>query len=278
MATTFRRVLPVLAVLLLAPTVRAESVQWRKNFDAAVREAKAKNRPILVKFTAEWCTYCHKMERTTFKDDAIVAHVNGAFVPVIVDADDHEELMQAMGVKALPTTVLLSPDQRVLTKLKGYKKPDQLGPELAAVAPLRAVQPLPERVAAVPVALPAPADEKPISFGGHCLVTLREERRLQPGDPAVTTVYRGVRVAFADGAAKKAFFDNPTRYWPMWDGRCPVTAVNEGRSVEGVPITGAVYRDRLWFFADRDHRAVFDETPARFVPSIAAENPGTRRN
>ena len=83
---------------------RGAEVAWRKDFAAATQEARRLQRPLLVQFTAPWCGYCHKMQRTTFSDPNVVSHIHDGLVPVLLDADEHAELMERLGVDCLPVT------------------------------------------------------------------------------------------------------------------------------------------------------------------------------
>ena len=48
---------------------------WRKT---AVRESRAAGKPMLVDFWAEWCEWCHELDRTTYRDPAVVELSRGS--------------------------------------------------------------------------------------------------------------------------------------------------------------------------------------------------------
>lgn len=86
--------------------------------DEALAQAQELNRPVLLKFHADWCGYCHQMENTVFAQAEVQAALND-FVVVEVDTDRHQEIAGLFGVSGLPTTVILAPDGQELERLNG---------------------------------------------------------------------------------------------------------------------------------------------------------------
>lgn len=267
MLRTCRRLLSAITATLvllfatrLAPLAAAE-LAWKKDFRAAARESARENKLMLVEVTAAWCGYCHKMLETTFTDEEIIAHVNGCFVPVVLDADANQPLVEQLGVEGLPATVIISPEMKVVKKIAGYQTAAQLTSQLADLCRHQPPQPAGRaqvHVEAVSVASPACA------FGGFCLVTLLDQRRYVVGSPEFASTYRGREVCFASAEDKQRFEDNPVRYWPVADEQCLVSAKRERARGDGNPRFALIYADRLWLFADAAARAEFYFSPAKY--------------
>jgi thioredoxin-related protein len=71
------------------------------------------------------------MERDTFSDQAVVEDIQTRFVPLNVAAESNETLLRKLQVRTFPTTVILSPQARMLDYIPGYVGPQELRMRLA---------------------------------------------------------------------------------------------------------------------------------------------------
>lgn len=112
-----------------APDARAtaQAVAWRDDFDAALIEAGEKERPALLRFTADWCAPCRVMDANVFPDERVAAAIAERVVPVEIDADRAESLDVAhrYGVVGIPTLVLVDAGGNELAR-KGFMSAEQL--------------------------------------------------------------------------------------------------------------------------------------------------------
>jgi thioredoxin-like negative regulator of GroEL len=100
-------------------------IKWQSDLKAAYRIAVAEQKPLLILFGAEWCTYCHKLERETLGERPMVEFVHQQFVPVHLDFDAHPRIVQVLQVESLPCTVVLSTDAELLLQHTGFAKSDK---------------------------------------------------------------------------------------------------------------------------------------------------------
>jgi YHS domain-containing protein len=253
----------VVGVACTGAAAEAAQVSWRKDFARAAQESAAAQKPILLEITASWCGYCHKMFEQTFTDREIAERVNGCFVPVAIDADHHQKLVNSIGVKGLPTTVILSPELKVMKKITGFQTASALDEVLGQVCTVA-----PPVIAETP---PQPVPEAPrLAFGGRCLVSLRDERQLVAGDAEIAVVHEGQVVRFASAEHRRRFQEDPEKYWPAWNGLCAVSGLEEQVMREGDLRWGAIYQGRVWFFADADRRQKFLDEPARYAAAVTS--------
>lgn len=93
-------------------------VHWRPWGPAALAEAKATDRPILLSVGYAACHWCHVMAHESFEDEAVAAVMNRLFVNIKVDREERPDVDQiymaalhALGEQGgWPLTMVLTPD------------------------------------------------------------------------------------------------------------------------------------------------------------------------
>ena len=110
----------------------SQRLTW-KDFGTGIEQARSEGRPLLAVFVTDWCPYCTKMDRKTWRASSVVQRMAG-LVPVKVDAEDTQErngfrgaeLAARFGVQGFPSMVLLDPSGRQMAQTSGYLTPRQL--------------------------------------------------------------------------------------------------------------------------------------------------------
>jgi len=72
-------------------SINATSINWL-TWDEAMRKQAKEPRKIIVELYTNWCSWCVKMDKTTFKDPAIVQYINENFYAVKFDAETRTEV------------------------------------------------------------------------------------------------------------------------------------------------------------------------------------------
>ena len=118
-----------------------------------------------------------------------------------------------------------------------------------------------------PVSASSPANTSPFAFEGFCLVSILDSQKLRRGNGEFTATYKDQTVCFCSDAHRKTFLANPTRYWPVANGKCLVTESENHQETVGDPRLGVTWRGRLWLFTDRASQKRFIQSPRKYISS-----------
>ena len=256
----------------------AVGITWRTDLGQAQQEAVTKDRPLWIQLTGSWCSYCHLMERETFVHDQVVTHSRDSFVPVKLQADQHEYLTSRLGITSLPASIIVSPTGTILSSHQGFLNSQefvgfqeralaQYPPHVPQSKPVVANDPEPE--SAPEVAVTREAAE--VGLSGFCPVSLVRGQTLVLGDDALTLEHGGRSYRFADDVRRAEFLRRPERYAPVNAGQCPVSQVDEGELKAGDPRFGILFGGHLYLCADDEHRTQFLRAPRRYARVNLAE-------
>lgn len=117
-----------------ATTTGATQIEWASNYDEALAMAKAEGKPVMVKFTAEWCGPCKEMDAEAFTNSDVTAEIDKLIAVKVYDTDPkYQELSSKYGAGSFPTLVFIKNDESVIDSVVGYRGVD------ATLASLRQV-------------------------------------------------------------------------------------------------------------------------------------------
>lgn len=238
-----------------------KTISWRTSYAAAADEAAREGRPLLIEFTAVWCGACRQMQQLTFRDRRVIEYVESAYVPLVIDADEHSDLVSGFRIEAFPTTLVVSPELKVVKRLTGYQSASTLLPELEKLVQ----EQFAGNVVVQPVSAIKPTNATQFAFEGFCLVGILEDHKLRRGKPDFTATYRDQEVCFYSEEHRKKFLANPEKYWPVANGKCLVTEQEAHQDAVGNPRNGVTWRGKLWLFSDRESQRRFMQSPRKYV-------------
>jgi len=124
-------------------------VKWHTIKEAEALQQKNPEKKILIDFYTDWCGFCKKMDRTTWKDKEISNFINQYYIPVKFNAEkqssflykgvQYELLMASNGRKinlfaykamegnlVYPSFVLMNKEGQIISQTKGYHTPQEV--------------------------------------------------------------------------------------------------------------------------------------------------------
>lgn len=137
-----------------APAQSDDKINWltieELNEMAQRSDWDKKKRKIFIDLYTDWCGWCKKMDKTTFRDPRIVAYINEHYYAVKFDAETKEtvrfgdkeyewvsggrnginELTRALGVTGFPSYAFLTEDLAKIQVVPGYHKVPTMLPML----------------------------------------------------------------------------------------------------------------------------------------------------
>lgn len=127
--------LALIMTALMVPSGSSESppLKWY-SFKEGVVLGKSQGKKVFVHFWADWCTYCHTMEKETFQNPAVMKMLAKDFISIKVDTDREKALSDMFKVRGLPDNWFLAENGDIVGHRPGYIPTDMFMKILESVA------------------------------------------------------------------------------------------------------------------------------------------------
>ncbi|QDU02733.1 Thioredoxin-2 [Gimesia chilikensis] len=281
-------ILTVAFSLFVISISQSSAGEWLHDFDAAQKQAQAKDLPILLHFHASWCGPCHQMEQTVLRTAAVKKLFGQRVIGVKIDSDQNRHLVDRFNVRSLPSDILLTPTGTIITRTDGFQNQNVylsfLGRGASRYEKDRRVflaqkskQELMERKRQE---MEQQAEEEPepantqksyvastpdrVGLEGYSPVALTRDREWKKGQEEFSWPYQGITYHLASRRELEIFKVDPGRYAPQLLGCDPVILNKQDRAIPGDTKYGAYYDRNLYLFVDLESREEFKKNPDRF--------------
>jgi len=260
-----------------------KTLTWLGDYGEALRASVAAQRPAWIQFTGPWCPNCHKMDKETFRNPKVIERLSKHFVTAKISCENDAELALSFGFTQLPSSVLISPDGKILARHEGFADPDKLESlTILAGVPSETDKSKPETLLAegdkrdvlvadlvsrptggdhetIEVAMlePVDADLPRISIATDEAPVAEAEDLVAPSDSNTKTTVK----------ASESATNVPT---PLGH-YCPVALLEKAVLVEAGSTHTAVYAGSRYFFDSAEAKARFAAEPEKFVPARGGE-------
>jgi protein disulfide-isomerase len=106
---------------------------WKSDYDAALKQAAAENKYVLVDFSgSDWCGWCIKLEKEVFSQKEFIDYAKDNMICVLLDfprgkelpkaqKDANQALLDRYQVQGFPTVLILNPQGKGIAR-DGYQR------------------------------------------------------------------------------------------------------------------------------------------------------------
>jgi len=132
------RTIASIAALLIATLLlwnwftQGPGVTWKPYSDNLLADSRNANKPVIIDFSADWCSPCRELDAVTFHHPDVVTQADRHFTMIKVDVTQggnpvHERLLKEYKVKGVPTIVFLDAlgRERLDLRMVDFLPPDQ---------------------------------------------------------------------------------------------------------------------------------------------------------
>lgn len=100
--------------------ITADNIKWVYNYREGLRQAKTSGQAAMLFFTADWCPPCVELKKHVFTDARVVA-ASKPLVNILIDVDQHRQLMKKYRVRGIPAIFFLNANGDTVARFSGAR-------------------------------------------------------------------------------------------------------------------------------------------------------------
>lgn len=113
-------------------SVSEKGLKWVDSYQAGMAAAQKQKRPALIKFEAEWCEWCKKMDSEVFAQPQIIKALEH-YVCIKVDVDKQRNAALAYKVRSLPRVIIVNIHNEIVGDWLGFREAPEFSKSLEDV-------------------------------------------------------------------------------------------------------------------------------------------------
>lgn len=118
-----KKIFFIFSMVALALSAGAQTNFRSVSYEEALAAARQENKLVFLDFYTVWCGPCKIMTNTVFPQKEVGDYLNARFVCLKLDAEEEgQELAKRLGVKAYPTFIGITPDEKVVFTKEGMSE------------------------------------------------------------------------------------------------------------------------------------------------------------
>jgi thioredoxin-related protein len=98
----------LLLCALVVCTLFATEVNWAKNYQTALSDAKNSKKLVLMVVDRQGCPYCELLKEDVIESDSVAKYINKNFIPLLVTQNDGTYPEDKFIVHGTPTTYFIT--------------------------------------------------------------------------------------------------------------------------------------------------------------------------
>lgn len=107
-------------ILIISATSYA--IDWTYSFDNGLEQAKEQDKPIMIDFYGESCSWCNVLDKKTYTDEEVNSLAE-KFICIKIDFYKNRQVANRYKIQGLPTIVFLNSDAEEIERIVGYRGP-----------------------------------------------------------------------------------------------------------------------------------------------------------
>ena len=107
---------------ILITSATSYAIDWIYSFDGGLEQAKEQDKPIMIDFYGESCSWCDVLDKKTYTDKEVNSLAE-KFICIKIDVYKNRQVTNKYKIQGLPTIVFLNNNAEEIERIIGYRGP-----------------------------------------------------------------------------------------------------------------------------------------------------------